>query len=126
MSSPINDYSIATPRDIQLRLDTLAAQSSYTKDENAEITNAVTALTNRTNVNQATNLETTTQSLTNINIEIIQGKKDLQNAKDRVNSLRNINKHSYYESWFPINRPLRNPSKLVLIGLGIFFFILTL
>jgi len=119
------DYSSASPRDIQERLDALNAQTSYTTSEANEISDAVMKLEWRISTNQATNVETSWKTLANTHVNIENAKKDLQIAKDRVNSLRNINKHSYYESWFPINRPLRNASKLVLLGLGIFFFVLT-
>lgn len=119
------DYSTATPREIQLRLDALKAQPTYSDSDTSEINEAVTALQIRTGVNNATTLDTSNTSLVNTTVEIVQAKKDLQIAKDRLNSLRNTNKRSYYESWFPINRPLRNSSKLVLLGLGIFFFALT-
>ena len=119
------DYSTASPRNIQIRLDELTAKPSYSNDDIKEINDGVAALYVRININEATNVETSWQSLANTHVDINHAKKDLQIAKDRVNSLRNMNKRNYYESWFPINRPLRNPSKLVLLGLGIFFFALT-
>ena len=64
-------------------------------------------------------------SLININSQITQAEKDLQIAKDRSNSLRKTSVTSYYESWFPINRPLRKSSMFVLLIIGIFFFTLT-
>lgn len=57
--------------------------------------------------------------------EIVQAKEDLNTAETRVSSLRNSHKQSYYESWFPLNRPLRTSSNIIILSIGIFFFILS-
>jgi hypothetical protein len=52
-------------------------------------------------------------------------KDDLKVAESRAISLRDMNKQSYYESWFPLNRPLRTSSNLIIMCVGIFFYILS-
>lgn len=76
-------------------------------------------------VNPATSLQEMIQEDTKIDLEIIQAKEDLKVAESRAISLREINKQSYYESWFPLNRPLRSSSNIIILSLGIFFFILS-
>lgn len=76
-------------------------------------------------VNPATTLQEMIQEDTKIDLEIIQAKEDLKIAESRAVSLREMNKQSYYESWFPLNRPLRTSSNLIIIALGIFFFVLS-
>ena len=63
-------------------------------------------------------------TLANLDNQIIEAEKDLEVAKLRASSLQHP-KTSYYESWFPINRPLRDITKLILLTVGIFFFCLT-
>jgi hypothetical protein len=80
-----------------------------------------------TPINENTNYAHITERNENLDIEIIQATQDLQVMKERVASLRSpYATQSYYESWFPINRPLRNISIVVLIALGIFFYVFTL
>ena len=74
--------------------------------------------------NPATTLQTDMNTLDNIDKQIAQSKIDLEIAKLRASSIQNP-KPSYYESWFPINRPLRDVTKLILLSVGIFFFCLT-
>jgi len=73
--------------------------------------------------NPATTLQETIEADTTLDIEIMQTKEDLKIAEQRVKSLRNPNKKSYYESWFPLNRPLRTSTNITLIALGIFFYV---
>ena len=41
-------------------------------------------------------------------------------------TLRNPEKDkSYYESWFPINRPLTQTMIVILLAIGVFFFVLS-
>jgi amino acid transporter len=68
-------------------------------------------------------LHNTEDNLYTIEADIIQAKEDLQVAQDRVNSLQNYTTTGYYDSWFPINRPLRTSTNILCLGIGIFFFI---
>ena len=112
------DYTTNTPAVIQKRLDLLDPNA-----DQAEILTAVSALQTRVNSNPATTLQTNINSLVTIQDEIVQANQDLQIAKDRAASLHG-SQPSYYESWFPINRPLRKQTILILLVIGIFFFAL--
>ena len=76
-------------------------------------------------VNPATDLQEMIQDDTKIDLEILQAKEDMKTAESRAISLRETDKQSYYESWFPLNRPLRTSSNLIILSLGIFFFVLS-
>lgn len=120
------NYSTAPIRDILDRINTLKSLSSFSSVEKAEIVDAVSNLQIRLNANPANLLETSTTELENIKVQIEQAKKDLLIAEQRVATLRHPEKDkSYYESWFPINRPLTNHSIIIITGIGIFFFILS-
>jgi hypothetical protein len=75
--------------------------------------------------NPATNLQEMIQNDTKIDLDILQAKEDMKTAESRAISLRETDKQSYYESWFPLNRPLRTSSNLIILSLGIFFFVLS-
>jgi hypothetical protein len=75
--------------------------------------------------NPATDLQEMIQEDTQMDLEILQAKDDLKVAESRAISLRDMNKQSYYESWFPLNRPLRTSSNLIIMCVGIFFYILS-
>ena len=89
------------------------------------IPNMVAQLQTMVGVNPATNLQEMIQQDTKMDLEILQAKEDLKVAESRAHSLRDMNKQSYYESWFPLNRPLRTSSNLIILSLGIFFFVLS-
>ena len=60
-----------------------------------------------------------------VNESITKKQVAVQIAKDRAASLQNINsKVSFYQSWFPLSKPLKQSSLPVLIGLTLFMFIL--
>ena len=112
------NYSTDSPNNIETALNKLSSND-------ASLSGIINTLQQRVNKNPATVLSTDMDSLININSQIVQAEKDLQIAKDRSNSLRKTSVTSYYESWFPINRPLRKSSMFVLLIIGIFFFTLT-
>ena len=130
MSVPA-DISTATPSEIKGYIDTML--NDYTNNGNSFssgytgtfIPNFVNQLQKMVRANPATTLQNYNNELFKLDDEIIKAKGDLQIAKDRVSSLRETNKQSYYESWFPINRPLRSSTNVILLGIGIFFFVLT-
>jgi hypothetical protein len=115
------DYTHADLNAIQTHLDSLTANPTTAQ---ADILRAVEMLQKRVNNNPATTLQTNIDELVAVQAEIAQAKQDLQVAKDRADSLR-LTVPSYYESWFPISRPLRKTTIIVLIAIGIFFFALT-
>jgi len=93
----------------------------------ADIIAMVSGLQARLTTNQATVGALMASRSKQLDVEIMQATQDLQVMKERVASLRNpYENQSYYESWFPLNRPLRNISIVVLLGLGIFFYVFTL
>lgn len=90
------------------------------------IPNMVAQLQQLVGVNPSTNLQEMIEQDTKLDLEILQAKEDLKVAESRAMSLRNTDKQSYYESWFPLNRPLRTSSNLIILSLGIFFFVLSI
>ena len=120
------NYDTADTATIKTRLDELKTKTTFTNAENGEVLDAVTNLQARVNTNPATTLENTDSSLSIVKQKILEAEEDLKIAEDRVKSLRNVDKkRSYYESWFPINRPLRSSSIVICFIFGIFFFSLS-
>ena len=120
------NYNTADTATIKTRLDELKTKTTFTNAENGEVLDAVTNLQARVNTNPATNLENTDNSLSIVKQKILEAEEDLKIAEDRVKTLRNVDKQrSYYESWFPINRPLRSSSIVICFIFGIFFFSLS-
>jgi hypothetical protein len=115
-----------TTQQIADRLNFLKEKTSYTPGEVTEVTTAVTYLTARAKENPATGVTTSTAEVNTIKGEIKQAQEDLQIAEERVATLRNPEKHkSYYESMFPINRPLTQTTIVIILAIGIFFFVLS-
>ena len=118
--------------DIQIQINKYRTGELLTTASGAEtdIIAMVTGLQTRLNnspITAATTHAITDSRSTELDVEIMEATQDLQVMKDRVASLRNpYVSQSYYESWFPINRPLRNVSIIVLLALGIFFYVFTL
>ena len=126
MSITIPDYENAVPAVIKSRLDELKTKTIFSDIERPEIETAIQLLQARVNTNLATTLENTDSSLSIVKQKILEAEEDLKIAEDRVKSLRNVDKkRSYYESWFPINRPLRSSSVVICFIFGIFFFSLS-
>jgi hypothetical protein len=91
----------------------------------AYIPTMVAQLQTMAGANPATNLQEMIQEDTKMDLQILEAKEDLKIAESRAASLRDMNKESYYQSWFPLNRPLRTSSNLIIMSIGIFFFILS-
>jgi len=122
----ISDYTTADTASIGTRLNELKAKTEFTNAERGEVLDAVTFLQARVATNPATTLENTSESLQIVKQKILEAEEDLKIAEDRVKTLRNVDKkRSYYESWFPINRPLRSSSIIICFIFGIFFFSLS-
>jgi hypothetical protein len=119
-------YTTADTGSIKTRLEELKTKTTFTNSERGEVLDAVTGLQARVATNPATTLQNTDDSLLLIQQKIVESQEDLKIAEDRVKTLRNVDKkHSYYESWFPINRPLRSSSIIVCFIFGIFFLSLS-
>ena len=85
----------------------------------------VSVLQRRVNANPATTMAEINVDYTNTEKDIEVAKSDLEAAKTRVETIRKPDEQSYYESWFPINRPLRRSSIFIVLILGIFLYILS-
>lgn len=85
----------------------------------------VSALQRRVNANPGTTMAEISADYTGIEKEIEVAKSDLESAKTRVETLRKPDEQSYYESWFPINRPLKRSSIFIILMIGIFLYILS-
>ena len=123
----INDYSTETPDNISDRLKYLSYKAStLTNAEKGELKDAVLPLLQRVTSNPADTLETSNGELDTLKTQIQESQKDLEIAEDRAATLRHPEKNrSYYESWFPINRPLTNSSIVIILAIGIFFFVMS-
>ena len=123
----IADYNTASTTDIKNRLDFLKSKTTdFTPVEQGEILMAIEQLQSRVAANPANLLEVSNTELITVKTQIEEAKKDLRIAEDRVATLRHPEKDkSYYESWFPINRPLTNRSIIIILGIGVFFLILS-
>ena len=66
-------------------------------------------------------------SVSSIAKQIEEAKKDLAIAKDRVLSVKHPERiSSYYESWFPMYRPLKENTIPLLIGVSLFMFLVAI
>jgi hypothetical protein len=76
-------------------------------------------------VSNTTNQVQSAQSnIIDLNKKIIEAEADVNIAKDRVAYLRNPeDKTSYYESWFPMGRPMQNGSVPFFIAINSFLTI---
>ena len=123
-----SDYSTASTTDIALDIDTLKdaynnTNNTFTTNQRASIVSMIDALQTKVQTNPASTLEATSDSLLLIQDQINKAKEDLKISQDRVATIRNPNASpSYYESWFPIDRPLRNSTCIITLAFGIFFF----
>jgi hypothetical protein len=73
-----------------------------------------------------TDLATTQSTISNFDKTIEERKNDVEVAKERAALTKNPEKmRSYYEGWFPIDRPLKHYTIPVLIGISLFMITLT-
>jgi hypothetical protein len=115
-----------TTEQVDERLNFLKEKTTYTAGESTEITSAINYLTAKAGANPATRFTASNAQLNTLKAEIKQAQEDLQIAEERVATLRNPGKDkSYYESFFPINRPLTQTTIVILLAIGIFFFVLS-
>jgi len=126
MSTTIANYSEENVEKISERLEYLKEKVSYNETESGEVRDAINALTRRANTNSATLVTQSSAELNTLKAEIKQAQEDLKIVEERVATLRNPeSKKSYYESLLPINRPLGQTTIVILLGVGIFFFVLS-
>lgn len=67
------------------------------------------------------------QQVLSLNDQIKNEEANVAIARDRVAYIRNPEQHtSFYESWFPMDRPMRTGSVPIFIGVTVFLMIFTL
>jgi hypothetical protein len=80
-----------------------------------------------TELDVANNVNTAQERIVQLQREIKEREEEIQIAKDRVTYIRDPDAHpSYYQSWFPMDRPMRPSSVPLLIGIVVFFTMLIL
>ncbi len=80
-----------------------------------------------TEIDVANSVYTAQDRIVQLQREIKEREEEIQIAKDRVTYIRDPDAHpSYYQSWFPMDRPMRPSSVPVLIGIVVFFTMLIL
>ena len=125
------DINSKSPEEIQTYINTMRTSLTGTDTSDKDnyknnLSQFLSYLQTRVNTNPATTLDNVNLDSTYIDKETELAKKDLEIAKERVATLRNPTASaSYYDSWFPLNRPLKNSSIIVIIGLGIFIFVVS-
>lgn len=76
--------------------------------------------------NIVTDMSMKQTDLDNVKTTLKQRENDVKITHDRVKIARNPElTRSYYDGWFPINRPLKHYTIPLLISLSIFFFVLS-
>ena len=101
---------------------TLITASNEVFDTAACIQEKLTALGSTTN-----HIQTAQQDILRLNKEIAEAEADVAIARDRVAYIRNPEEHtSFYESWFPINRPMQRENVPYFIGVTMFLLIFSL
>jgi hypothetical protein len=73
------------------------------------------------------NIQSAQSAILDLNKEIEEAKAQVAIARDRVAYIRHPEQHtSFYESWFPIDRPMHVTSVPAFMGITIFLFIFAL
>jgi sterol desaturase/sphingolipid hydroxylase (fatty acid hydroxylase superfamily) len=96
--------------------------SSEVFDTAACIQEKLTALGSTTN-----QIQTAQQDILRLNKEITEAEADVAIARDRVAYIRHPEEHtSFYESWFPINRPMQRENVPYFIAVTVFLVVFSL
>jgi hypothetical protein len=91
-------------------------------DTAACIQEKLTALGSTTN-----QIQTAQQDILRLNKEITEAEADVAIARDRVAYIRHPEEHtSFYESWFPINRPMHRENVPYFIAVTVFLVVFSL
>lgn len=116
-----------------IRLNSITSSANPTSDSqktlneaSQEIFNLVACLNEKLkDVGQATNdIQEAQSRILELNEDIRQAEEHVKIAKDRVAYIRNPDQHtSYYESWFPMGRPMQPDSIPIFIAVDTFLFI---
>jgi hypothetical protein len=79
------------------------------------------------NSNPSTSISNDSQDLKSLKKTLQQRQLDVQVAKDRAAMVKRPEMTaSYYDGWFPLNRPLKTMSVPILIGLATLFFVFSI
>lgn len=101
---------------------TLMTASSEVFDTAACIQEKLSALGSTTN-----QIQTAQQDILRLNKEITEAEADVAIARDRVAYIRHPEEHtSFYESWFPINRPMQRENVPYFIAVTVFLLVFSL
>ena len=95
----------------------------------ADIFNTVSCLQEKiSQLGSTTNaIQGAQQQILSLNDQIKNEEANVAIARDRVAYIRNPEQHtSFYESWFPMDRPMRTGSVPIFIGITVFLMIFTL
>jgi hypothetical protein len=77
--------------------------------------------------NTATSIQEEQSALMALENEYYEKAEDVKIAKERVERMRNPNQYvSFYESWFPTDKPINKSSIPILLAMSILFFTLFL
>jgi len=118
VSSNLNSItSSSTPTPTQeAALNTASADIFQTVACLNEILSGISGLTN--------NIQTAQEDVLSLNRQISEAEEHVSIARDRVGYIRNPEKHtSFYESWFPLGRPMQPTSIPVFVAVNTFLFI---
>ena len=116
-----------------ITLNSITSSANPTSDSESalneasqDIFNLVACLNEKLkDVGQTTNdIQDAQSSILELNKEIREAEEHVKIAKDRVAYIRNPDQHtSYYESWFPMGRPMQPDSIPIFIAVDTFLFI---
>lgn len=98
------------------------AQKTTLASKEAEVQAVLNCLQERITVTSTASNQVSTaqESILNLKRQIDEEKKSVELARDRVKYIRRPEEHtSYYESWFPLNRPLKQGSLVLLMSLAL-------
>ena len=117
VSTTLNSIaSSSTPTPVQeATLNTASADILQTVSCMNEIVNNLSGLTN--------NIQGLQDLILSSNKELAQAEEHVSIARDRVGYIRNPDKNtSFYESWFPLDRPMQPTSIPVFVAVNTFLF----
>ena len=102
-----------------LQQDTLNTTANDIFQTVACLTNKINNMSNLTN-----KIQTAQEEIISLNKQISEADEHVSIARDRVGYIRSPEKHtSFYESWFPLGRPMDKKTIPILIAINTFLFI---
>jgi len=102
-----------------IELNTLSSATGDVLATTTCIQEKLAALGGTTNM-----IQTAQEDMLRLNTKIIEAEADAAIARDRVAYIRHPEEHtSYYESWFPIDRPIQRNTVPYLMAITVFIFV---